>query len=117
MDAHAKSNLGESPLTQKQFSSRGAATVCGKAQKIGRVLLPPSIPGALVKWAASCKAKCRIQPELHTSNEFCLLRENSAILHTVVTSKLFSKKFTSKPPGNVIYVKTWRKSPSLQKNL
>jgi acyl-[acyl-carrier-protein]-phospholipid O-acyltransferase/long-chain-fatty-acid--[acyl-carrier-protein] ligase len=73
-------------------------------QKMVGVLLPPSITGALVNWAALLLGKVPINLNYTTSNESLASCARQCELKTVATSKLFLEKVHIQPPGEVIYV-------------
>ncbi len=72
-------------------------------QKMVGILLPPSIPGALVNWAALLLGKVPINLNYTTSNEALASCAEQCDLKTVVTSKAFLEKVPLQPPGEIIY--------------
>ena len=72
-------------------------------QKMVGVLLPPSIPGALVNWAALLLGKVPVNLNYTTSNEAIASCAKQCGLKTVVTSRQFLEKVPLQPPGEVIY--------------
>ena len=68
------------------------------------ILLPPSIPGALVNWAALLLGKVPINLNYTTSSESLASCAQQCELKTVVTSRLFLEKVSIQPPGEIIYV-------------
>jgi acyl-[acyl-carrier-protein]-phospholipid O-acyltransferase/long-chain-fatty-acid--[acyl-carrier-protein] ligase len=81
------------------------------------VLLPPSIPGALVNWAALLQGKVPINLNYTTSNESLASCARQCQLETVVTSKLFLEKVKIKPPGRIIFVEDLAENPRLSEKL
>jgi acyl-[acyl-carrier-protein]-phospholipid O-acyltransferase / long-chain-fatty-acid--[acyl-carrier-protein] ligase len=72
-------------------------------QKMVGVLLPPSIPGALVNWAALLLGKVPINLNYTSSNESILSCAKQCELKTVVSSRQFLEKVPIQPPGEAIY--------------
>jgi acyl-[acyl-carrier-protein]-phospholipid O-acyltransferase/long-chain-fatty-acid--[acyl-carrier-protein] ligase len=72
-------------------------------QKMVGVLLPPSIPGALVNWAALLLGKIPINLNYTSSNESIASCAKQCELKTVVTSRQFLEKVPVQPPGEIIY--------------
>ena len=80
-------------------------------QKMVGVLLPPSIAGSLVNWAAILMGKVPINLNYTTSNEAMASCAKQCELKTVVTSRLFLEKMPLQPPGEVIYAEDLAKDP------
>ena len=74
-----------------------------QGQKMVGILLPPSIPGALVNWAALLLGKVPINLNYTTSNESLASCAKQCDLKTVVTSRQFLEKVPLQPPGEIIY--------------
>jgi acyl-[acyl-carrier-protein]-phospholipid O-acyltransferase / long-chain-fatty-acid--[acyl-carrier-protein] ligase len=72
-------------------------------QKMVGILLPPSIPGALVNWAALLLGKVPINLNYTSSNESIASCAKQCDLKTVVTSRQFLEKVPVQPPGEWIY--------------
>jgi acyl-[acyl-carrier-protein]-phospholipid O-acyltransferase / long-chain-fatty-acid--[acyl-carrier-protein] ligase len=72
-------------------------------QKMVGVLLPPSIPGALVNWAALLLGKVPINLNYTSSNESLASCAKQCELKTVVTSRQFLEKVPLEVPGEVIF--------------
>jgi acyl-[acyl-carrier-protein]-phospholipid O-acyltransferase/long-chain-fatty-acid--[acyl-carrier-protein] ligase len=86
-------------------------------QKMVGILLPPSIPGALVNWAALLLGKVPINLNYTTSHESLASCAKQCELKTVVTSKLFLEKVHVQPPGEIIYVEDLAENPWLGEKL
>jgi acyl-[acyl-carrier-protein]-phospholipid O-acyltransferase/long-chain-fatty-acid--[acyl-carrier-protein] ligase len=86
-------------------------------QKMVGVLLPPSIPGALVNWAALLLGKVPINLNYTTSNESLASCARQCGLKTTVTSKLFLEKVHVQPPGEVVYAEDLAESPRFGEKL
>jgi acyl-[acyl-carrier-protein]-phospholipid O-acyltransferase / long-chain-fatty-acid--[acyl-carrier-protein] ligase len=82
-------------------------------QKMVGILLPPSIPGALVNWAALLSGKVPINLNYTSSNESIASCAKQCELKTVVTSKQFLEKVPIQPPGELIYAEDLALNPGL----
>jgi len=80
-------------------------------QKMVGVLLPPSIPGALVNWAALLSGKIPINLNYTSSNESIASCAKQCDLKTVVTSRQFLEKVPVQPPGERIFVEDLALNP------
>jgi acyl-[acyl-carrier-protein]-phospholipid O-acyltransferase/long-chain-fatty-acid--[acyl-carrier-protein] ligase len=86
-------------------------------QKMVGILLPPSIPGALVNWAALLLGKVPINLNYTSSNESLASCAKQCDLKTVVTSRQFLEKVHIEPPGKIIYVEDLAENPRLGEKL
>ena len=86
-------------------------------QKMVGILLPPSIPAALVNWVALLLGKVPINLNYTTSHESLASCAKQCELKTVVTSKLFLEKVHVEPPGEIIYVEDLAENPRLGEKL
>jgi acyl-[acyl-carrier-protein]-phospholipid O-acyltransferase/long-chain-fatty-acid--[acyl-carrier-protein] ligase len=86
-------------------------------QQVVGILLPPSIPGALVNWAALLLGKVPVNLNYTASNESLASCARQCELKTVITSKLFLEKVRIQPPGEIIYVENLVESPRIMENL
>lgn len=84
-----------------------------REQKMVGILLPPSIPGALVNWAALLLGKVPINLNYTTSNEALASCAKQCELKTVVTSRQFLEKVPLQPPGEIIYAEDLAQNPGL----
>jgi len=82
-----------------------------RGQKMVGILLPPSIPGALVNWAALLLGKIPINLNYTSSNESIASCAKQCELKTVVTSRLFLEKVPVQPPGELIYAEDLALNP------
>jgi acyl-[acyl-carrier-protein]-phospholipid O-acyltransferase/long-chain-fatty-acid--[acyl-carrier-protein] ligase len=80
-------------------------------QKMVGILLPPSIPGALVNWAALLLGKIPINLNYTSSNESIASCAKQCELKTVVTSRQFLEKVPVQPPGGLIYAEDLALNP------
>jgi acyl-[acyl-carrier-protein]-phospholipid O-acyltransferase/long-chain-fatty-acid--[acyl-carrier-protein] ligase len=86
-------------------------------QRMVGILLPPSIPGALVNWAALLLGKVPVNLNYTTSSESLASCALQCELKTVVTSKLFLEKVRIQPPGKIIYVEDLAENPRVTEKL
>jgi acyl-[acyl-carrier-protein]-phospholipid O-acyltransferase/long-chain-fatty-acid--[acyl-carrier-protein] ligase len=86
-------------------------------QRMVGILLPPSIPGALVNWAALLLGKVPVNLNYTTSSESLASCALQCELKTVVTSKLFLEKVRIQPPGEIIYVEDLVENPRVTEKL
>ncbi|HTP70217.1 MAG TPA: acyl-[ACP]--phospholipid O-acyltransferase [Dongiaceae bacterium] len=96
-----KLSFGES-LVRVVFLARRLRPLW-RDQKMVGILLPPSIAGSLVNWAAILMGKVPVNLNYTTSNEAMASCAKQCDLKTVVTSRLFLEKMPLQPPGEVIY--------------
>jgi acyl-[acyl-carrier-protein]-phospholipid O-acyltransferase/long-chain-fatty-acid--[acyl-carrier-protein] ligase len=80
-------------------------------QKMVGILLPPSIPGALVNWAALLLGKIPVNLNYASSNESLASCAKQCELKTVVTSRQFLEKVPVQPPGQIIYAEDLAQNP------
>jgi acyl-[acyl-carrier-protein]-phospholipid O-acyltransferase / long-chain-fatty-acid--[acyl-carrier-protein] ligase len=86
-------------------------------QKMVGILLPPSIPGALVNWAALLSGKIPINLNYTSSNESIASCAKQCELKTVVTSRQFLEKVPIQPPGELIYAEDLALQPKISENI
>jgi acyl-[acyl-carrier-protein]-phospholipid O-acyltransferase/long-chain-fatty-acid--[acyl-carrier-protein] ligase len=110
-----KVTFGEA-LTKTVFLARRLRPLWEGQNMVG-VLLPPSIPGALVNWAVMLQGKVPINLNYTTSNESLASCAHQCELQTVVTSKLFLEKVHIEPPGKIIYVEDLAEKPRFSEKL
>jgi acyl-[acyl-carrier-protein]-phospholipid O-acyltransferase / long-chain-fatty-acid--[acyl-carrier-protein] ligase len=82
-----------------------------RGQKMVGILLPPSIAGALVNWAALLLGKVPINLNYTSSNETIASCAKQCGLETVVTSREFLEKIPIQPPGKLIYAEDLALNP------
>src|SRR5579859_4103089 len=82
-----------------------------KDQAMVGLFLPPSIPGALVNYAAMLMGKVPVNLNYTVSREALESCAKQCELKTVVTSKLFLEKVKVEPPGEVIYAEDLAANP------
>lgn len=109
-------NFG-SLLTRTIFLARRLRPIW-KDQKMVGVLVPPSVAGAAVNYAASFMGKVPINLNYTASNELIDASARQSNLRTVVTSRAFLEKLPNlKPPGEVIYLEDLALNPRLTEKL
>ena len=75
-----------------------------KGQEMIGILLPPSVPGALVNFAAMLMGKVPVNLNYTVSNETLSSCAQQCNLKTVVTARRFLEKVKIQPPGEVIFI-------------
>jgi len=75
-----------------------------QGQEMVGVLLPPSVAGALVNFAAMQMGKVPVNLNYTVSNETLASCAAQCNLKTVVTARVFLEKVKIQPPGEVVYV-------------
>jgi acyl-[acyl-carrier-protein]-phospholipid O-acyltransferase / long-chain-fatty-acid--[acyl-carrier-protein] ligase len=106
-----KMTFGES-LIKAVFLARRLRPLW-RDQKMVGILLPPSIPGALVNWAALLLGKVPINLNYTSSNESLASCAKQCELKTVVTSRQFLEKVPVQPPGELIYAEDLALNPGI----
>jgi acyl-[acyl-carrier-protein]-phospholipid O-acyltransferase / long-chain-fatty-acid--[acyl-carrier-protein] ligase len=115
-DGHtAKLTFGDS-LVKSVFLARRLRPLW-RDQKMVGILLPPSIPGALVNWAALLLGKVPINLNYTSSNESIASCARQCELKTVVTSRQFLEKVPIQPPGELIYAEDLALNPKFTEKL
>ncbi len=97
-------------LVKTVFLARRLRALWRDQQMVG-ILLPPSIPGALVNWAALLLGKVPINLNYTSSNESIASCARQCNLKTVVTSRQFLEKAPVQPPGETIYAEDLAVNP------
>jgi acyl-[acyl-carrier-protein]-phospholipid O-acyltransferase/long-chain-fatty-acid--[acyl-carrier-protein] ligase len=92
-----------SVLAKSIFLARRLRTHWRGQEMVG-ILLPPSIPGALVNLAALLTGKVPVNLNYTASNETLASCAAQCNLHTVVTSRLFLEKIHVQPPAETIFI-------------
>jgi len=73
-------------------------------QEMVGILLPPSVPGALVNFAAMLLGKAPVNLNYTVSNETLASCAQQCNLKTVVTARVFLEKVKIQPPGEAIFI-------------
>src|SRR5580693_394115 len=75
-----------------------------QGQEMVGILLPPSVPGALVNFAAMLMGKVPVNLNYTVSNETLASCAEQCNLKTVVTARVFLEKVKIQPPGEAIFI-------------
>jgi acyl-[acyl-carrier-protein]-phospholipid O-acyltransferase / long-chain-fatty-acid--[acyl-carrier-protein] ligase len=99
-------------LARTVFLARRLRSLWGDQQMVG-ILLPPSVPGALVNMAALLMGKVPVNLNYTASNEVLASCGKQCQLQTVVTSKAFLERVHIEPPAKAIMLEELAESPRL----
>ena len=88
-----------------------------EGQEMVGVLLPPSVPGALVNLAAMLLGKVPVNLNYTASNETLESCAKQCNLKTVVTARIFLEKVKVQPPGETILIEDAAKEPRFSERL
>jgi acyl-[acyl-carrier-protein]-phospholipid O-acyltransferase/long-chain-fatty-acid--[acyl-carrier-protein] ligase len=88
-----------------------------KGQEMVGILLPPSVPGALVNFAAMLLGKVPVNLNYTVSNETLASCAQQCNLKTIVTARVFLEKVKIEPPGEIIFIEDVAKEPGLAERL
>ncbi len=88
-----------------------------QGQEMVGVLLPPSVPGALVNFAAMLMGKVPVNLNYTVSKETLASCAAQCNLKTVVAARVFLEKVKIEPPGEVIFIEDVVKDPSFREEL
>jgi acyl-[acyl-carrier-protein]-phospholipid O-acyltransferase/long-chain-fatty-acid--[acyl-carrier-protein] ligase len=86
-------------------------------QKMVGILLPPSVPGALVNFAASLSGKIPVNLNYTASNETLASCAEQCNLQTVITTKLLLEKLPLQVPGKQILLEEIAARPRLTEKI
>ncbi|HYT22095.1 MAG TPA: acyl-[ACP]--phospholipid O-acyltransferase [Candidatus Polarisedimenticolia bacterium] len=75
-----------------------------QGQEMVGILLPPSVPGALVNFAAMLMGKVPVNLNYTVSHETLASCAQQCNLQTVVTARVFLEKVKIQPPGEIIFI-------------
>src|SRR2546423_3224320 len=75
-----------------------------QGQEMVGILLPPSVPGALVNFAAMLMGKVPVNLNYTVSNETLASCAQQCNLKTVVAARVFLEKVKIQPPGETIFI-------------
>src|SRR5258708_39854592 len=95
----------------KYFSALAGALVLARrlrkpwhGQEMVGILLPPSVPGALVNYAAMLMGKVPVNLNYTVSNETLASCAQQCNLKTVVTARAFLEKVKIQSPGEILFI-------------
>jgi acyl-[acyl-carrier-protein]-phospholipid O-acyltransferase/long-chain-fatty-acid--[acyl-carrier-protein] ligase len=94
------------------FLARRLRSVWSGQEMVG-ILLPPSVPGALVNFAAMLAGKIPVNLNYTTSGESLASCAAQCKLETVITTKLLLDKIPLKVPGKTVLLEEAAASPRL----
>jgi acyl-[acyl-carrier-protein]-phospholipid O-acyltransferase / long-chain-fatty-acid--[acyl-carrier-protein] ligase len=97
-------------LARSVFLARRLRSVWRDQPMVG-ILLPPSVPGALVNMAALLMGKVPVNLNYTASNEILASCAKQCELKTVVTSKAFLERVHVQPPGQVVRLEDLAENP------
>jgi len=97
-------------LTRTVFLARRLRALWRDQERVG-ILLPPSIPGALVNFAALLMGKVPVNLNYTASNEILASCAKQCDLKTVVTSTAFLERLRVQPPGEAIQLEELAEGP------
>ena len=88
-----------------------------QGQEMVGILLPPSIPGALVNLAAMLMGKVPVNLNYTASNETLESCAQQCNLKTVITARAFLERVHVKPPAETIFIEDLTQNPGLGERL
>ena len=88
-----------------------------EGQEMVGILLPPSVPGALVNFAAVISGKIPVNLNYTASNEILASCAEQCRLQTVITTKLLLEKIPLQVPGKTILLEEAAAKPGLGERL
>jgi acyl-[acyl-carrier-protein]-phospholipid O-acyltransferase / long-chain-fatty-acid--[acyl-carrier-protein] ligase len=103
-------------LARAVFLARRLRPVWRGQQMVG-ILLPPSIPGALVNHAALLMGKVPVNLNYTASNETLASCAKQCKLETVITSRAFLERVHVEPPERAIMLEDLAQKPGLGERL
>jgi acyl-[acyl-carrier-protein]-phospholipid O-acyltransferase / long-chain-fatty-acid--[acyl-carrier-protein] ligase len=99
-------------LLSSIFLARRLRNVWAGQEMVG-ILLPPSVPGALVNFAAMLSGKIPVNLNYTSSNETLVSCAEQCKLETVITTKLLLEKIPLAVPGKTILIEEAAAAPRL----
>jgi acyl-[acyl-carrier-protein]-phospholipid O-acyltransferase / long-chain-fatty-acid--[acyl-carrier-protein] ligase len=103
-------------LTRTVFLARRLAPIW-RDQKMVGILLPPSVPGALVNLAALLMGKVPVNLNYTASNEILASCAKQCELKTVITSRAFLERVPIQPPAQAIMLEDLAENPRFTERL
>ncbi|HEY2548203.1 MAG TPA: MFS transporter, partial [Candidatus Acidoferrum sp.] len=103
-------------LTRTLFLARRLRKTWQGQEMVG-VLLPPSIPGALVNFAARLVGKVPVNLNYTASNETLESCAKQCNLKTVITARAFLERVHVTPPAQTIFIEDIAKNPGFFERL
>jgi acyl-[acyl-carrier-protein]-phospholipid O-acyltransferase/long-chain-fatty-acid--[acyl-carrier-protein] ligase len=103
-------------LTGSAIMARRLAAAWGDQENVG-VLLPPSVGGALVNFAATLSGRSAINLNYSIGQEALNQCATQSGIRTVVTSRKFLEKVGLEPPAEAIFLEDHRSDPAFATKL
>jgi acyl-[acyl-carrier-protein]-phospholipid O-acyltransferase / long-chain-fatty-acid--[acyl-carrier-protein] ligase len=103
-------------LTRTVFLARRLRPVWANQKMVG-ILLPPSVPGALVNLAALLMGKVPVNLNYTASNEVLASCAKQCELETLITSKAFLERVHIEPPARAIMLEDLAEKPGFFERL
>ena len=103
-------------LLSSIFLARRLRRVWAGQEMVG-ILLPPSVPGALVNFAASLSGKIPVNLNYTASNETLASCAQQCSLQTVITTKLLLEKLPLQVPGKQVLLEEIAARPRLSEKI
>jgi acyl-[acyl-carrier-protein]-phospholipid O-acyltransferase/long-chain-fatty-acid--[acyl-carrier-protein] ligase len=103
-------------LTRTVFLARRLRPIWSGQKMVG-ILLPPSVPGALVNLAALLMGKVPVNLNYTASNEILASCAKQCELKTVITSRAFLERVHIQPPARAVMLEDLAENPRLQERL
>jgi acyl-[acyl-carrier-protein]-phospholipid O-acyltransferase/long-chain-fatty-acid--[acyl-carrier-protein] ligase len=115
-DASTPKVTFSSALARTIFLARRLRPIWQGQEKVG-LLLPPSVPGALVNFAALLMGKVPVNLNYTVSEEVIASCIRQCGIQTVVTSKAFLDKIKLKLPGQPVFLEELTRQPRVSEQL
>jgi len=103
-------------LTRTVFLARRLRPIWSGQKMVG-ILLPPSVPGALVNLAALLMGKVPVNLNYTASNEILASCAKQCELKTVITSRAFLERVHIQPPARAVMLEDLAENPRFQERL
>ena len=103
-------------LTRTLFLARRLRSIWQGQEMVG-ILMPPSVPGALLNYAALLMGKVPVNLNYTASSSVLESCAQQCNLQTVITSKAFLERVHVQPPGRVILVEDLAANPRFSERL
>jgi len=103
-------------LTRTLFLARRLRKTWRGQEMVG-ILLPPSIPGALVNYAAMLMGKVPVNLNYTASNETLESCAEQCNLKTVITARAFLERVHVKPPAETVFIEDIAQKPGFFERL
>lgn len=110
-----KMNFGNT-LTRTIFLGRKLRSVWQRQEFVG-ILLPPSVGGALVNYAALLMGKVPVNLNYTASNAVLAACAKQCDLRTVITSHAFVEKIHIEPPARAVFLEDLAANPRLSEKI